>query len=117
MCYQHSIEPIREVSRPMKRAMFAGRRVPRRSGGHPASIARRRSRVFHASSTAPVPNQTGGAVGEGWETQLHTPIEWGDVPVYAFGQGSPVSNRAMFPPADIPPSSQPPSHPPARLPD
>ena len=30
-----------------------------------------------------VPRQTGGAVVEGWETQLHTPIEWGDVPVYA----------------------------------
>ena len=27
-------------------------------------------RVFHASSTAPVPRQTGGAVVEGWETQL-----------------------------------------------
>ena len=25
---------------------------------------------FHASSTAPVPRQTGGAVVEGWETQL-----------------------------------------------
>ena len=34
-----------------------------------------RSRVFHASSTAPVPSRTGGAVGEGWETQLRIPIE------------------------------------------
>ena len=38
-------------------------------------------RVFHASSTAPVPRQTGGAVGEGWKTQLSR-IEWGDVPYH-----------------------------------
>ena len=47
--------------------------------------------VFHASSTAPVPKQTGGAVGEGWETQLRRRLK-----------------RAMVPPADLQPSSQPP---------
>ena len=57
---------------------------------------RHRRRVFHASSTAPVPSRTGGAVGEGWETQLHTPIEWGDVSVGCLGERSPGLKRAIF---------------------
>ena len=40
------------------------------SGSDPLRPPPHRRRVFHASSTAPVPNRTGGAVGEGSETQF-----------------------------------------------
>ena len=54
----------------------------------PPRTEHRQPRVFHASSTAPVPRQTGGAVVEGWETQLRLRL-----------------NGAMFLPATSPRSS------------
>ena len=93
-----SIHAIRRtIPQRKKGAMLFYRAVDgRRSACHPTSNKSTSGRAFctlrprHQS-----PKQTGGAVGEGWETQLRP--DWGDVSIDSLGERSPVLKRAMLP--------------------